>query len=146
MPLELTSSLETATTEELYREMIRRIGEDPDRDGLLRTPERIAKAMAFLTRGYQQTVEEVLHGALFDVEYDEMVIVKDIEFFSLCEHHLLPFFGRPHVAYVPQGKVIGLSKIARLVDVFSRRLQVQERLTRQISDAIEEAIQPQGVG
>ncbi len=146
MPLELTSSLETATTEELYREMIRRIGEDPDRDGLLRTPERIAKAMAFLTKGYQQTVEEVLHGALFDVEYDEMVIVKDIEFFSLCEHHLLPFFGRAHVAYVPQGKVIGLSKIARLVDVFSRRLQVQERLTRQISDAIEEAIQPQGVG
>lgn len=137
--------LEAATTQELYRELIRRVGEDPERDGLLRTPERMEKSMAYLTQGYEQTVEEVLHGALFDVDYDEMVIVKDIEFFSLCEHHLLPFFGKAHIAYVPHGKVVGLSKTARLVDVFARRLQVQERLTRQISDAIEEAIKPQGV-
>jgi len=139
------NTLETASTQDLYREMIRRVGEDPERDGLLRTPERMEKSMAFLTRGYDQTVSEVLHDALFDVDYDEMVIVKDIEFFSLCEHHLLPFFGKAHVAYVPHGKVIGLSKTARLVDVFARRLQVQERLTRQISEAIEEAIHPQGV-
>jgi GTP cyclohydrolase IA len=139
------SSLESASMQDLYREMIRRIGEDPERDGLLRTPERMEKSMAFLTKGYNQTVSQVLHEALFDVDYDEMVIVKDIEFFSLCEHHLLPFFGKAHVAYVPNGKVIGLSKTARLVDVFARRLQVQERLTRQISDAIEEAIHPQGV-
>ena len=138
-------TLETATTQELYREMIRRVGEDPTRDGLLRTPDRMEKSMAFLTRGYAQTVEEVLHNALFEVDYDEMVIVKDIEFFSLCEHHLLPFFGKAHVAYVPSGKVIGLSKTARLVDVFARRLQVQERLTRQVAESIEEAIHPQGV-
>ena len=138
-------TLESATMQDLYREMIRRVGEDPDRDGLLRTPERMEKSMAFLTRGYQQTVEEVLHNALFDVDYDEMVIVKDIEFYSLCEHHLLPFYGKAHVAYVPNGKVIGLSKVARLVDVFARRLQVQERLTRQVAEAIEEAIEPQGV-
>ena len=138
-------TLEGASTEELYREMIRRVGEDPARDGLVRTPARMEKSMAFLTRGYNQTVEEVLHDALFDVDYDEMVMVKDIEFFSLCEHHLLPFFGKAHVAYVPSGKVIGLSKMARLVDVFARRLQVQERLTRQVADSIEEAIQPQGV-
>ncbi len=139
------AGLRAVSTEELYREMIRRVGEDPERDGLLRTPERMEKSMAFLTKGYQQTVTEVLHDALFDVDYDEMVIVKDIEFFSLCEHHLLPFFGKAHVAYVPSGKVIGLSKTARVVDVFARRLQVQERLTRQISDAVEEAIHPQGV-
>ena len=113
--------MEGATTQELYRELIRRVGEDPERDGLLRTPERMEKSMAFLTRGYHQTVAEVLHDAFFDVDYDEMVIVKDIEFFSLCEHHLLPFFGKAHVAYVPNGKVIGLSKTARLVDVFARR-------------------------
>lgn len=139
------AGLSAVTTQELYAEMIRRFGEDPQRDGLLKTPERMEKSMQFLTQGYTQTVEEVLHNALFDVDYDEMVIVKDIEFYSLCEHHLLPFFGRAHVAYVPQGKVIGLSKVARVVDVFARRLQVQERLTRQISDAIEEAIHPQGV-
>ena len=138
-------TLESATTQDLYREMIRRVGEDPTRDGLLRTPARMEKSMAFLTRGYNQTVEQVLHDALFDVDYDEMVMVKDIEFFSLCEHHLLPFFGKAHVAYVPSGKVIGLSKMARLVDVFARRLQVQERLTRQIAESIEEAIHPQGV-
>jgi len=139
------TSLDTATTQELYREMIRRLGEDPTRDGLVDTPKRMEKSMAFLTRGYEQTVTDVLHNALFDVDYDEMVIVKDIEYFSMCEHHLLPFFGKAHIAYVPNGKVIGLSKTARLVDVFARRLQVQERLTSQVADAIEEAIHPQGV-
>jgi GTP cyclohydrolase I len=147
MPSEIVAptSLDTATTQELYRELIRRLGEDPERDGLVDTPKRMEKSMAYLTRGYDQSVTEVLHNALFDVDYDEMVIVKDIEFFSMCEHHLLPFFGKAHVAYVPNGKVIGLSKAARLVDVFARRLQVQERLTREIADAIDEAIHPQGV-
>ena len=139
------SSLDTASTQDLYRELIKRVGENPNRDGLRDTPKRMEKSMAFLTRGYEQTVTEVLHNALFDVDYDEMVIVKDIEFFSLCEHHLLPFFGKAHVAYIPNGKVIGLSKTARLVDVFARRLQVQERLTREVADAIDEAINPQGV-
>ncbi len=139
------STLDTVSTRDLYRELLTRIGEDPTRDGLLRTPERIEKSMAFLTRGYAMDVTDVLHDALFDVDYDEMVIVKDIEFFSMCEHHLLPFFGKAHIAYVPNGKVIGLSKIPRLVDVFSRRLQVQERLTRQVGEAITEAINPQGV-
>jgi GTP cyclohydrolase I len=138
-------TLASASTEDLYRELLARIGEDPTRDGLLRTPERMEKSMQFLTRGYSMNPTEVLQKALFDVDYDEMVIVKDIEFFSMCEHHLLPFFGKAHIAYVPNGKVIGLSKIPRLVDVFSRRLQVQERLTREIADAIESAIQPQGV-
>jgi GTP cyclohydrolase IA len=133
------------TTQELYRELLVRIGEDPARDGLLDTPERVEKSMAFLTRGYALDVKTVLHDALFDVVYDEMVIVKDIEFFSLCEHHLLPFFGKAHIAYVPNGKVIGLSKIPRVVDVFARRLQVQERLTTQVADAISDAIDPQGV-
>jgi GTP cyclohydrolase I len=140
-----TPTLASATTEDLYRELLVRIGEDPTRDGLLDTPARMEKALKFLTRGYTMDVNAVLHNALFDVEYDEMVIVKDIEFFSMCEHHLLPFFGKAHVAYVPNGKVIGLSKIPRLVDVFSRRLQVQERLTTEIADAIDEAIHPQGV-
>ncbi len=139
------STLHDASTQDLYRELIRRMGEDPNRDGLVKTPERMEKSMAFLTQGYGQTVEETLHNALFDVDYDEMVIVKDIEFFSQCEHHLLPFFGKAHIAYVPQGKVIGLSKMARLVDVFARRLQVQERLTREVAESIDEAIHPQGV-
>ncbi len=139
------ATLDNVSTQELYRELLSRLGEDPNRDGLLRTPERMEKSLNFLTRGYTMDVTEVLHEALFDVEYDEMVIVKDIEFYSMCEHHMLPFFGKAHVAYVPNGKVIGLSKIPRLVDVFARRLQVQERLTRQIADAITEAIQPQGV-
>jgi GTP cyclohydrolase I len=133
------------TTQELYRELLVRLGEDPTRDGLLDTPERMEKSMAFLTRGYAMDVKTVLHDALFEVEYDEMVIVKDIEFFSMCEHHLLPFFGKAHIAYVPNGKVIGLSKVPRVVDVFARRLQVQERLTTQIADAISDAIEPQGV-
>jgi GTP cyclohydrolase I len=140
-----TITAASLTTQELYRELLVRLGEDPTRDGLLDTPERMEKSMAFLTRGYAMDVKTVLHDALFEVEYDEMVIVKDIEFFSMCEHHLLPFFGKAHIAYVPNGKVIGLSKVPRVVDVFARRLQVQERLTTQIADAISDAIDPQGV-
>jgi len=140
------ASLTGATYEELVREMIVRLGEDPDREGLARTPERVAKAMQFLVKGYQEDPAVLLQGALFTVSYDEMVIVKDVEMFSLCEHHLLPFFGKVHVAYIPNGKVIGLSKIPRLIDAFSRRLQIQERLTTQIAEAIQNAIEPQGVG
>jgi len=143
--IDVPTSLDTASTQDIYRELLRRMGEDPTRDGLTDTTKRVEKSMDFLTRGYGQTVTEVLHDALFDVDYDEMVIVKDIEFFSLCEHHMLPFFGKAHIAYIPNGKVVGLSKTARLVDVFARRLQVQERLTSQVADAIQEAIQPQGV-
>ncbi len=134
------------STEDLHREILRRIGEDPERDGLLATPRRVEKSLAFVTKGYHEDPNEILRGALLDVDYDEMVIVKDVEMFSLCEHHMLPFFGKVHVAYNPKGKVIGLSKIARLVEVFARRLQVQERMTRQIADAIQEAIEPHGVG
>jgi GTP cyclohydrolase I len=141
-----TTGLENVTTQDIYREIIRRYDADPTRDGLAKTPERIEKALGFLTKGSREDPKDVLHGALFDVAYDEMVIVKDIEMYSLCEHHMLPFFGRVHVAYIPDGKVIGLSKAARLVEVFARRLQVQERLTRQIAEAIQEAIHPQGVG
>jgi GTP cyclohydrolase I len=140
------TTLADASMQEIYAELLTRIGEDPMRDGLLSTPKRMEKSIAFLTQGYTQSVGEILHGALFDVDYDEMVIVKDIEFYSLCEHHLLPFFGKAHIAYVPQGKVVGLSKLPRIVDVFARRLQVQERLTQQVAEAIEEAIAPQGVG
>jgi GTP cyclohydrolase I len=132
--------------EDLITNILKEIGEDPTRDGLIRTPERVAKAFRFLTSGYHQDVDTVLNNALFDVKYDEMVIVSDIDFFSLCEHHLLPFFGKCHVAYLPNKKVIGLSKIARLVDVFSRRLQVQERLTTQIAETISQKISPLGVG
>src|SRR6478609_3077527 len=141
-----TSPLSEASMQELLRELLLRLGEDPDRDGLARTPERMQKSLEYLTRGYQQDADKVLQGALFDVSYDQMVIVKDIEMFSLCEHHLLPFIGKVHIAYLPKGKVIGLSKMARLVDVFARRLQVQERLTTQIAETIQEAIQPLGVG
>jgi GTP cyclohydrolase I len=140
------AGLEGYTTRQLYAEILGRFDEDPSRDGLLKTPERVEKAMQFLTRGYHQNPLAILRAALFDVDYDEMVIVKDIEMFSLCEHHMLPFFGKVHVAYIPDGKVVGLSKIPRLVDVFARRLQVQERMTRQIADTIQEAIAPQGVG
>ena len=140
------TGLEHVSTEDIYRELLRRYDDDPTRDGLLRTPERMEKSLKFLTKGYRENPTQILHDALFDVDYDEMVIVKDIEMFSLCEHHLLPFFGKVHVAYIPNGKVIGLSKIPRLVEVFARRLQVQERLTRQIAEAIDEAIHPQGVG
>ena len=128
------------------REIIRLIGEDTNREGLRKTPERYEKALKFLTGGYHQNVDHVLNGATFSVCYDEMVVVKDIEFFSLCEHHLLPFFGKAHIAYLPTNKVIGLSKIARLVNMFARRLQIQERMTSQIAKAIEEKIAPQGVG
>jgi GTP cyclohydrolase I len=138
-------TLSSASTQDLYRELLVRIGEDPSRDGLLDTPKRMEQALKFLARGYTMDIKTVLHNALFDVDYDEMVIVKDIEFFSMCEHHLLPFFGKAHVAYVPNGKVIGLSKIPRLVDVFARRMQVQERLTTEVADAIVDAIHPQGV-
>ena len=138
--------LKDASTEAIYRELLRRMGEDPGRDGLIATPARVEKTMAFLTKGYHEDPNQLLRGALFDVDYDEMVIVKDVEMFSLCEHHMLPFFGKVHVAYIPKRKVVGLSKIARLVEVFARRLQVQERMTRQIADAIQDAIAPQGVG
>ena len=128
------------------REIIRLVGEDPEREGLRKTPERYEKALKFLTSGYHQNFDHVLNGATFSVTYDEMVVVKDIEFFSLCEHHLLPFFGKAHVAYLPSNKVVGLSKIARLVNMFARRLQIQERMTCQIAKSIEEKIAPQGVG
>ena len=134
------------STQEMLREILSRLGEDPTRDGLLATPARMEKSLDFLTKGYDENPTQILRGAMFDVDYDEMVIVKDIEMFSLCEHHMLPFFGRVHVAYIPKGKVIGLSKIPRLVEVFARRLQVQERLTRQIAETIQHAIEPQGVG
>ncbi|MGA3087324.1 MAG: GTP cyclohydrolase I FolE [Terriglobales bacterium] len=140
------STLTSASYEELVREMIVRLGENPDREGLVRTPARVEKAMRFLVKGYKDDPEALLRKALFTVSYDEMVIVKDVEMFSLCEHHMLPFFGKVHVAYIPNGKVIGLSKIPRLIEAFSRRLQIQERLTTQIAEAIQNAIEPQGVG
>ena len=143
---DLPTTLTSATYEELVREMLVRLGEDPDREGLMRTPARVEKAMQFLVKGYKDDPDALLRKALFTVSYDEMVIVKDIEMFSLCEHHLLPFFGKVHVAYIPNGKVIGLSKIPRLIEVFSRRLQIQERLTTQIAEAIQNTIEPQGVG
>jgi GTP cyclohydrolase IA len=145
-PTTETTTLTSATYEELVREMIVRLGEDPDREGLSRTPARVAKAMHFLVKGYKDDPEALLRKALFTVNYDEMVIVKDVEMFSLCEHHMLPFFGKVHVAYIPKGKVIGLSKIPRLIEAFSRRLQIQERLTTQIAEAIQNTIDPQGVG
>jgi GTP cyclohydrolase I len=144
--IEIEEGLGEFSTQEIYRELLSRLGEDPTRDGLQSTPARVEKSMTFLTKGYDEDPVKILRGALFDVDYDEMVIVKDIEMFSLCEHHMLPFFGKVHVAYIPSGKVIGLSKIPRLVEIFARRLQVQERLTRQIADTIQEVIQPQGVG
>ena len=131
--------------EPLVEAMLKELGEEPGRDGLLRTPRRVAKSMRFLTKGYTEDPYEILNDALFDVTYDEMVIVKDIELYSLCEHHLLPFLGRAHVAYIPNGKVVGLSKIPRLVEMFARRLQVQERLTSQIAETLEEILQPKGV-
>jgi len=137
---------QTEAIADLIRRMLVLLGEDPKREGLRRTPERYEKALRFLTSGYRQDPEKVLNGAMFSVCYDEMVIVKDIEMFSLCEHHLLPFFGKVHVAYIPNKRVIGLSKIARLVNMYARRLQIQERLTSQIAKAIEKHISPEGVG
>src|SRR5208282_5594043 len=140
------STVTSASFEDLVQEMLVRLGENPEREGLKLTPERVHKSLQFLTRGYSEDAEALLKGAMFTVTYDEMVIVKDIEMFSLCEHHMLPFFGKVHIAYIPNGKVIGLSKLPRLVEVFARRLQVQERLTTQLAEAIEETIQPLGVG
>src|SRR5215472_12772405 len=141
-----STTLTSASYDELVREMLVRLGEDPSREGLVDTPARVQKAMKFLTKGYDEDAEGLLKGALFTVSYDEMVIVKDIEMFSLCEYHMLPFFGKVHVAYIPNGRVIGLSKIPRLVELFSRRLQIQERLTTQIAETIQKVIEPQGVG
>ncbi|MCY1004121.1 GTP cyclohydrolase I FolE [Nannocystis pusilla] len=126
--------------------LLRGVGESPARDGLERTPERVAKALRFLTSGYDQSLETILNGAIFDVGHDEMVLVRDIDMFSLCEHHMLPFIGRAHIGYIPDRKVVGLSKLARVVEMFARRLQVQERLTRQIAEAVQEVLQPHGVG
>ena len=131
--------------QDIIRQLLAELGEDPSREGLLDTPKRVEKAMKFLTSGYYADVDTVLNNALFTVDYNEMVIVKDIDFYSLCEHHLLPFFGRCHIAYIPQGKVIGLSKIPRLVEIFARRLQIQERMTSQIADTIRDKIEPLGV-
>jgi GTP cyclohydrolase IA len=135
----------TQQLQEAIEQLLLLFGEDPSRDGLIKTPERVAKMFKFLTKGYSQDIDEVLNGALFPIKYDEMVIVKDIDFFSLCEHHLVPFFGKCHIAYLPDKEVIGLSKLPRIVEVFSRRLQVQERLTQQIAETIQEKIKPQGV-
>lgn len=143
--MEFKQGVSNPQLEELFTNLLENLGEDPNRQGLVRTPSRAAKAMQFLTSGYQQDVDEILNKAIFDEDYDEMVIVKDIEFYSLCEHHILPFWGRCHVGYLPRNRIIGLSKIPRIVDMFSRRLQVQERLTREIAEALETALDPQGV-
>jgi GTP cyclohydrolase IA len=137
---------EEETIAPLIKEALVRLGENPQREGLTRTPQRVDQALKFLTSGYRTDVKKLINGALYDVKYDEMVVVKDIEFFSLCEHHLLPFFGKMHVAYLPHNRVIGLSKIPRIVDAFARRLQIQERLTQQVAQTIQEAIDPVGVG
>jgi GTP cyclohydrolase IA len=130
----------------LIRDMLGKLGEDPEREGLARTPERVEQAMKFLTSGYGMDIRQIVNGALYEVKYDEMVVVKDIEFFSLCEHHMLPFYGKMHVAYLPKTRVIGLSKIPRIVDAFARRLQIQERLTQEVAQTIQEIIDPVGVG
>lgn len=132
--------------EELIVQLLKEIGEDPSREGLQRTPRRVARAYEFLTSGYKKDIAQVMNGAIFAERYSEMVIVKDIDFFSMCEHHLLPFFGKAHVAYIPNGKILGLSKVPRIVEVFARRLQVQERMTQQIADTLYEYLQPDGVG
>jgi len=143
------SDLRTDITDryaELVRQQLALLGEDPDREGLLRTPMRVAEAMRWLTRGYETCVDDVVNEAVFEESHESMIVVRDIEIYSMCEHHMLPFFGRAHVAYIPNGKIIGLSKVPRIVDIFARRLQVQERLTDQVADAIMRALQPQGVG
>lgn len=138
--------LSQVSFEALVREQLRRLGEDPDRSGLERTPERVQESLEFLTRGYAQTVEEALGNGVFHEPHDSMVLVKDVELYSMCEHHMLPFFGKAHVAYIPDGRVVGLSKIPRVVEVFSRRLQIQERLTEEIAQALQEELEPSGVG
>jgi GTP cyclohydrolase I len=152
----LRASIHPADVDELpiddagYASLVRRqlalLGEDPDREGLVRTPERVAKAMHFLTAGYEMTVEDIVGSALFEEEHENMVMVRDIELYSLCEHHMLPFFGKAHVAYIPNGRIVGLSKLPRIVEMFARRLQVQERLTDQVASAIDEVLAPRGVG
>jgi GTP cyclohydrolase I len=142
----MSDSPANANISGLIQTLLKELGEDPGRDGLVKTPDRVASAMRFFTEGYDQDPAEVLQGALFDVEYDEMVLVREIDFYSLCEHHMVPFFGRVHVAYIPDKKVLGLSKIPRLVEIFARRLQVQERLTMQIAQTLDEVLQPKGVG
>ena len=142
----MSSDLSGASFEDLVAEMIRRLGDDPDREGMRRTPERVAESMAFLTRGYEMKPDDEMNGAIFKEAHRNMVLVKDIEMYSLCEHHLLPFFGKVHIAYIPNGTIIGLSKTARLVEVFARRFQVQERLTDQIAEALWDLVTPEGVG
>lgn len=142
----LFAQFQETDLESLIRDLLVRLGEDPGREGLLKTPKRAAASLKFLTHGYRQDIEKVLNNAIFEEDYDEMVVLKDIDVFSLCEHHLLPFYGKAYVAYIPDGKIIGLSKIPRVVDVFARRLQVQERLTSQIADCLMKALNPCGVG
>jgi GTP cyclohydrolase I len=144
--LQLADEAPTSAYAALVREQLALLGEDPDRQGLVRTPERVAKAMGFLTMGYTMTLQDVVGDALFEEEHENMVMVRDIELYSLCEHHLLPFFGKAHVAYIPNGRIVGLSKLPRVVEMFARRLQVQERLTEQVAKAIEDVLQPRGVG
>jgi GTP cyclohydrolase I len=145
-PDELDGGEAIAEFEELIRRQLTMLGEDPDREGLLKTPSRVAKSLSWLTRGYELTAKDVIGDALFEESHENMVMVRDIEMYSMCEHHMLPFFGKVHVAYVPNGRIVGLSKLPRVVDVFARRLQVQERLGEQIADALEEVLQPRGVG
>lgn len=146
MPESKRVSLSDVSYQDLVAEMIRRSGDDPDREGMQKTPERVEKAMKFLTAGYSKSVEEVIGGALFEEHHRNMVVVKDIEMYSMCEHHMLPFFGKVHIAYIPDGRILGLSKTARLVEVFARRFQVQERLTEEIAQGLWDVVQPRGVG
>jgi len=138
--------LEDVAFQDLVREVLRRLGEDPEREGLVRTPERVEKSLSWLTRGYRLTVDQVIGDAIFDEDHHNMVLVKDIEMYSMCEHHMLPFFGKVHIAYIPAGKILGLSKLPRIVEIFARRLQVQERMTDQIAQAVWDALRPEGVG
>ena len=145
-PMQFEGEVATQAYAALVRDQLALLGEDPDRGGLVRTPARVAKAMGFLTRGYAMTLDDAVGDALFEEDHKNMVMVRDIEFYSLCEHHLLPFFGKAHIAYIPQRRIVGLSKLPRIVDMFARRLQVQERLTEQVAGAIEEVLEPRGVG